>query len=110
LVGDRYYATSPMDDPTGPSEGSYWVLRGGGWYLGASYCRASYRDGGDPGLRFGPLGIRLARIVSLPDSGKVSPRKVGDKTPQSKDRPTPKPSAPPAIPPAAKPSPAASEP
>ena len=28
---EGYYAESPMDDPRGPTTGSYRVIRGGGW-------------------------------------------------------------------------------
>ena len=59
-----YYATSPMDDPTGASGGSHRVFRGGGWHDDASDCRASYRHGNDPGYRNENLGFRLARTVS----------------------------------------------
>jgi formylglycine-generating enzyme required for sulfatase activity len=62
--GDRDYATSPRDDPTGASGGSHRVYRGGGWRDGASCCRASYRDRGGPGFRHEELGFRLARPVS----------------------------------------------
>jgi formylglycine-generating enzyme required for sulfatase activity len=61
---DRYYATSPMADPTGASGGSCRVYRGGGVGGGASYGRASFRYGDGPGLRTYDLGFRLARRVS----------------------------------------------
>jgi formylglycine-generating enzyme required for sulfatase activity len=64
---EGYYATSPLDDPTGPTGGSYRVLRGGGWYFGAPRCRASVRSRWlDPVVRDDALGFRLARAVSLP--------------------------------------------
>jgi len=62
--GDRYYATSPMDDPLGATGGSIRVNRGGGWDYDASLGRASYRNGDDPGYRCESRGCRLARIVS----------------------------------------------
>ena len=61
--GDRYYATSPVDDPTGAPEGSHRVNRGGSWSAGAAGCRSAYRGGASPGGRSGNLGFRLARTV-----------------------------------------------
>ncbi len=64
--GDRYYATSPLDDPPGVSGGSIRVHRGGGWHAVASGGRASCRGRDAPGNRGGSLGFRLARTVSSP--------------------------------------------
>ena len=63
-LGDRYYATSPLDDPTGASGGSDRVSRGGGWYFDASFCRAACRRGFTPDYRYGCLGFRVARTVT----------------------------------------------
>jgi formylglycine-generating enzyme required for sulfatase activity len=38
-----YYGSSPTNDPKGPTTGSDRVLRGGGWYGIARYCRAADR-------------------------------------------------------------------
>ncbi len=58
VYGDNISAQA---NPSGPSEGSARVLRGGGWstsfYRG---CRVSERDGGTPSLTFDFLGLRLA--------------------------------------------------
>jgi len=103
--GDRYYATSPMDDPPGVLRGSDRMHRGGGWNCNAGGCRAALRGWMVPSGRFSMLGFRLARIVSLTESGAASPQKSGDESPQSKDRPTPEPSGPAAPPPAPTPVP-----
>ena len=56
-----YYNTSPYDNPTGPASGFLGrVLRGGGWYFIASYCRVANRDYDDPGLRYYIVGFRVA--------------------------------------------------
>jgi formylglycine-generating enzyme required for sulfatase activity len=39
-----YYETSPYDNPTGPTSGTYRVLRGGSWCYFARYCRVAYRN------------------------------------------------------------------
>jgi formylglycine-generating enzyme required for sulfatase activity len=57
------YPVRDVTNPTGPSEGSSRVHRGGGWYDYAGYCRAAYRYWNEPGLRDHSLGFRLARSV-----------------------------------------------
>jgi len=53
---------SAVTDPTGPADGSYHVIRGGGWYSDAYFARCSYHDGFSPYYDFdGSLGFRLAR-------------------------------------------------
>ena len=42
-------------------EGSYRVLRGGGWISFAGVCRSAYRCGNEPGRRSNDFGFRLAR-------------------------------------------------
>jgi formylglycine-generating enzyme required for sulfatase activity len=58
-VSDRYgkYTSEAKTNPTGPSSGSYRVIRGGGWGNGARVCRVSNRDGGDPESRDGLVGL-----------------------------------------------------
>jgi formylglycine-generating enzyme required for sulfatase activity len=92
--GERYYASSPMEDPPGASGGSDRVSRGGGWHNVASIGRASFRDRYVPGSRRGYVGYRLARMVALPESGSASSQKKPG-SPQSTAPTTPKPSTPP---------------
>ena len=54
-----YYSSSPQTDPTGPSSGSYRVLRGGCWGIHAGYCRVVYRGYGSPDGRHFSNGLRL---------------------------------------------------
>ncbi len=65
--GDRYYATSPVNDPLGPSaEGTRRarVARGGGDDLGGSFtCRAAARISNEPLRRVSSLGFRLALSI-----------------------------------------------
>ncbi len=61
---EKYYEASPVDDPTGPTGGSYRVIRGGGWGVDAWDCRAAYRGGAAVGTGSDGLGFRLARSVS----------------------------------------------
>ena len=57
-----YYASSPATDPRGPSGGvSYRVLRGGSWYIDASYTRCADRFAGVPYYADRDLGFRCVR-------------------------------------------------
>jgi formylglycine-generating enzyme required for sulfatase activity len=55
------YPTDHVTDPSGPSSGSYRVLRGGSWYNLAWNCRSSSRRHLSPGDSRFYLGFRLAR-------------------------------------------------
>ena len=55
-----YYATSPSSNPRGASTGSYRVLRGGGWYGSAGYCRSANRVRVDPSFTDVIVGFRAA--------------------------------------------------
>ena len=59
---DKYasYSSSPQKDPRGASYGSNHVLRGGCWFLGAKYCRVSYRSYRSPERSYKGCGLRLA--------------------------------------------------
>jgi len=55
------YPSGSVTDPSGPSSGSFRVLRGGSWYDVARDCRSARRGRGGLGVRYGILGLRLAR-------------------------------------------------
>ncbi len=54
------YSSGSQTNPTGPSTGSYRVLRGGSWRGSAKGCRVSYRNNSNPGYRDDSSGFRLA--------------------------------------------------
>ena len=56
-----YYSSSPRNDPTGPSSGSYRVLRGGGWRNGGLSCRVANRISTYPGNGCNYSGFRIVR-------------------------------------------------
>jgi formylglycine-generating enzyme required for sulfatase activity len=56
---DDYYAASARKDPTGPTEGSWRVLRGGMWGYGASSCRTAKRIGREGGYHDYDTGFRV---------------------------------------------------
>jgi len=59
--GKDYYASSPKDNPQGPSSGSYRVLRGGSWGNDPRNIRASDRGIDFPSFRLIYNGFRLLR-------------------------------------------------
>jgi formylglycine-generating enzyme required for sulfatase activity len=54
------YAKKDVADPKGPDTGNMRVLRGGSWYYEPGYCRSAHRHSGDPDVRYGNVGFRLA--------------------------------------------------
>jgi formylglycine-generating enzyme required for sulfatase activity len=59
--GDRFglYSGLPSNNPTGPTTGSYRVLRGGSFYQGVNNLRSAKRESGLPSLRGIIFGFRL---------------------------------------------------
>lgn len=60
------YPSGDVSDPTGPSSGSYRVLRGGGWHEDVEGCRSAIRVGRPPDSKAGTLGFRLAMTPNSP--------------------------------------------
>jgi len=54
-----YYASSPMRNPQGPSQGMFRVLRGGGWVSNHWRMRVAFRFRGDASFRCADLGFRV---------------------------------------------------
>ena len=54
------YPKGGVSDPSGPSEGSYPVNRGGSWFYEAAGCRSADRYRDDPSYRSGNYGFRVA--------------------------------------------------
>jgi formylglycine-generating enzyme required for sulfatase activity len=48
-------------DPVGPATGTHRVVRGGGWYYYARYCRSAYRNYGLPAYAGEHVGFRCVR-------------------------------------------------
>lgn len=63
-----YYSGSPFDNPQGPLNGTYKILRGGGWYYGWVSARVANRNGNAlPSYQWDAVGFRCAS-----DAGSVS--------------------------------------
>jgi formylglycine-generating enzyme required for sulfatase activity len=60
LYGATYYSTSPAKDPPGPTTGTHYVGRGGGFRSLPVWQRASARDTYDSGDASASLGFRCA--------------------------------------------------
>ncbi|WP_124326654.1 formylglycine-generating enzyme family protein [Desulfonema ishimotonii] len=58
---DTYYQNGVVENPQGPLNGKYRVLRGGSWYYGSSSIRSAYRLNFTPGLPLLNLGCRCAQ-------------------------------------------------
>ncbi len=59
--GEDFYKASRVDDPAGPLEAAYRVIRGGSWDHDPRHCRSAYRFSPAPDFRASNLGFRLAR-------------------------------------------------
>lgn len=57
----RGYSPDENENPRGPEEGDYRVIRGGCWFNVAGNCRADYRGHSWPGGRLDYFGFRLLR-------------------------------------------------
>jgi formylglycine-generating enzyme required for sulfatase activity len=57
------YSSSPTEDPTGPTTGTFRMSRGWGWDFDGGRTRLSYRSWGSPSGRGNYLGFRLSRTI-----------------------------------------------
>ena len=58
---EDYYKNSPTNNPQGPNNGNYGVLRGGCWFQPATFCRSADRNVGySPPGRNNNYGFRCA--------------------------------------------------
>ena len=62
-VNDWYASYDPdsVDNPIGADSATYKVLRGGGWFNGAEYCRSAYRINDRPERTSNFSGFRVVR-------------------------------------------------
>jgi len=64
--GEKYYQSSPTQDPTGPASGGFHVLRGGSWGQNPECVRVSFRSRGDFVSAFFDIGFRCGGGVFAP--------------------------------------------
>lgn len=60
---EYYSETGALDNPQGPSTGSYRVYRGGSYYNNERDCRVSTRGFQEESFSYGNLGLRLVMTV-----------------------------------------------
>ena len=82
---EDYYSSYPVDDwpsnPTGPTNGTKKVFRGGSWFNGWEYIRSAHRIGypsGDPNDDDYFLGFRCARSAGNEPTDTTPPSKISD--------------------------------
>jgi iron(II)-dependent oxidoreductase len=56
-----YYSESPRENPTGPKDGRFYVIRGGGWHSGPSCNRVFWRNALPTGWVDFAVGFRCAK-------------------------------------------------
>ncbi len=56
------YPAGAVTDPTGPSDGSHRVIRGGSWFSTARCCRSADRINFAPSYRYCDRGFRVALV------------------------------------------------
>jgi len=59
---ENYYKQSPTDNPKGPNNGSYRVLRGGSWGNNPGYVRCAERARNYPEVRSNNDGFRVLLV------------------------------------------------
>jgi formylglycine-generating enzyme required for sulfatase activity len=75
---EGYYVVSPADDPLGPSSGSSYVVRGGGWINAAGLCRSADRNSVAVGQRGDGLGLRVALVLADTAAGRARLNRAGN--------------------------------
>jgi formylglycine-generating enzyme required for sulfatase activity len=63
---EKYYQSSPSQDPAGPTSGTLRVLRGGSWGVVPGGARVSVRAWVNPGVRLVYYGFRCGGEVFAP--------------------------------------------
>jgi formylglycine-generating enzyme required for sulfatase activity len=76
---DWYHRNFPArkKDPAGSPTGSLRVLRGGGWYSSALYCRSAMRFWRDPAIRNVYFGFRIA-VAPPPEPANAAPQQPSE--------------------------------
>ncbi|GAB4396526.1 MAG: hypothetical protein OHK0052_17910 [Anaerolineales bacterium] len=64
--GKDYYKSSPSDNPIGPSNGTYKILRGGGWQFSTDKLYVYQREVSTPSISNSNVGFRCAKSASAP--------------------------------------------
>ena len=60
------YPAGLVENPQGPETGIARIIRGGGWYYEARYCRSARRSGRLPEKRDNSFGFRIVLAAGQP--------------------------------------------
>jgi formylglycine-generating enzyme required for sulfatase activity len=82
LYGERYYAESPLRNPTGPLDGQSRVVRGGSWLSDPWFCRSASRIWYAPDGQLVMYGFRVVRTAGK-EAAKKPPAAIKDIKSQS---------------------------
>ena len=63
--GEDYYGKSDAENPAGPAQGTYRLLRGGSWNNYHMSCRSARRNRSDPDIRSNRVGFRIVLVPSF---------------------------------------------
>jgi len=63
--GENYYGKSEAENPQGPAQGAYRVLRGGSWYRHPLFCRSANRYRYYPVNRYIIIGFRVVVVPAF---------------------------------------------
>ena len=74
------YSTSQTTDPTGPTDGTRHIYRGGGWNDFAKNMRSAYRAAAQADMKSYNLGVRLVRNASAVSASVTVKEKSAEKT------------------------------
>ena len=80
-----WYKESAQDNPTGPDEGLYRVIRGGSWFYDQAGLRVTDRESANPSYRYGYVGFRLCRSAKNKPRAPVVPAKSPKSNKESRD-------------------------
>jgi formylglycine-generating enzyme required for sulfatase activity len=80
-----WYQVSPKENPAGPAEGNYRVIRGGSWFFDNAGLRLTDRESANPSFRYGYVGFRLCRSVAEPPQKPATPEKPASRSKDSRD-------------------------
>jgi serine/threonine protein kinase/formylglycine-generating enzyme required for sulfatase activity len=90
---ESYYASSPAENPTGPADGQFKILRGGSWHEGVDNLVIFNRVSQDPLTTGDTIGFRCAASLGEdfpPEPGQF-PTKTPTATPEATATNTPRP-------------------
>jgi len=80
-----WYRVSTKNNPTGPKEGVFCIIRGGSWFYDYSGLIVTARESANPSFRYGYIGFRLCRSATHGTQNQVGPEKPRTNVRDSRD-------------------------